>query len=298
MDLVRRHHGHRRRGAVRRVVRTRRRARTRVRGHRHPHVQPADGLREGADGDRVRSTGHGRRRRRHRARPGHPQGARRARIRRRRGRVRRSPQHPRPGQPRWIRRIQPDHVRGAREHRRRAHPLHGRRHRDRARLDPAGARHGPLREGADTRRWPDAQPAGTKSPARDGREDRHRHLHVGWRPERRVRPRLRREAAPRVDTAAPPDRRRLQRLVDVPHPAGGRRDDRSAAAAVHQVGRRRVRTASPRGRVPHGDSPGAAIWHMAWSDKDDAIDWQAYFHLRNRLVVAALHSRVPPAASW
>lgn len=35
--------------------------------------------------------------------------------------------------------------------------------------------------------------------------------------------------------------------------------------------------------------PGAAVWHMAWSDKDDAIDWQAYFHLRNRLVVAALY---------
>jgi galactofuranosylgalactofuranosylrhamnosyl-N-acetylglucosaminyl-diphospho-decaprenol beta-1,5/1,6-galactofuranosyltransferase len=35
--------------------------------------------------------------------------------------------------------------------------------------------------------------------------------------------------------------------------------------------------------------PGAAVWHLAWSDKDDAIDWQAYFHLRNRLVVAALH---------
>jgi galactofuranosylgalactofuranosylrhamnosyl-N-acetylglucosaminyl-diphospho-decaprenol beta-1,5/1,6-galactofuranosyltransferase len=35
--------------------------------------------------------------------------------------------------------------------------------------------------------------------------------------------------------------------------------------------------------------PGTAIWHMAWSDKDDAIDWQAYFHLRNRLVVASLH---------
>jgi galactofuranosylgalactofuranosylrhamnosyl-N-acetylglucosaminyl-diphospho-decaprenol beta-1,5/1,6-galactofuranosyltransferase len=35
--------------------------------------------------------------------------------------------------------------------------------------------------------------------------------------------------------------------------------------------------------------PGAAIWHMAWSDKDDAIDWQAYFHLRNRLIVASLH---------
>ncbi|MBP3088517.1 glycosyltransferase family 2 protein [Corynebacterium sp. sy017] len=35
--------------------------------------------------------------------------------------------------------------------------------------------------------------------------------------------------------------------------------------------------------------PGVAIWHMAWSDKDDAIDWQAYFHLRNRLIVAAMH---------
>src|SRR5690242_1920140 len=35
--------------------------------------------------------------------------------------------------------------------------------------------------------------------------------------------------------------------------------------------------------------PGGAVWHMAWSDKDDAIDWQAYFHLRNRLVVAAMH---------
>ena len=41
--------------------------------------------------------------------------------------------------------------------------------------------------------------------------------------------------------------------------------------------------------------PGIAIWHMAWSDKDDAIDWQAYFHLRNRLVVAALHHDGPHA---
>ena len=39
--------------------------------------------------------------------------------------------------------------------------------------------------------------------------------------------------------------------------------------------------------------PGVAIWHMAWSDKDDAIDWQAYFHLRNRLVVSALHWDAP-----
>ncbi|MGI8816969.1 MAG: glycosyltransferase [Pseudonocardia sp.] len=41
---------------------------------------------------------------------------------------------------------------------------------------------------------------------------------------------------------------------------------------------------------PTATLPGVAIWHMPWSDKDDAVDWQAYFHLRNRLVVAALHS--------
>lgn len=39
---------------------------------------------------------------------------------------------------------------------------------------------------------------------------------------------------------------------------------------------------------PTASWPGIAIWHMAWSDKDDAIDWQAYFHLRNRLIVASL----------
>jgi galactofuranosylgalactofuranosylrhamnosyl-N-acetylglucosaminyl-diphospho-decaprenol beta-1,5/1,6-galactofuranosyltransferase len=36
--------------------------------------------------------------------------------------------------------------------------------------------------------------------------------------------------------------------------------------------------------------PGAAIWHLSWGDKDDASDWQAYFHIRNRLIAAALHS--------
>ncbi|GHD42633.1 glycosyltransferase family 2 protein [Mycetocola manganoxydans] len=37
--------------------------------------------------------------------------------------------------------------------------------------------------------------------------------------------------------------------------------------------------------------PGAALWHVSWIDKDDAIDWQAYFHQRNRFVAALLHSR-------
>ncbi len=40
---------------------------------------------------------------------------------------------------------------------------------------------------------------------------------------------------------------------------------------------------------PTATVPGVGIWHMSFADKDDATDWQAYFHLRNRLVGAALH---------
>jgi galactofuranosylgalactofuranosylrhamnosyl-N-acetylglucosaminyl-diphospho-decaprenol beta-1,5/1,6-galactofuranosyltransferase len=36
--------------------------------------------------------------------------------------------------------------------------------------------------------------------------------------------------------------------------------------------------------------PGSAVWHMPWTDKNDATDWTAYFHVRNRLIMAALHS--------
>lgn len=36
--------------------------------------------------------------------------------------------------------------------------------------------------------------------------------------------------------------------------------------------------------------PGAGVWHMPWTDKNDATDWTAYFHVRNRLILAALHS--------
>ena len=39
--------------------------------------------------------------------------------------------------------------------------------------------------------------------------------------------------------------------------------------------------------------PGAALWHISWVDKDDTIRWQAYFHARNRIVAALLHSQVP-----
>ena len=36
--------------------------------------------------------------------------------------------------------------------------------------------------------------------------------------------------------------------------------------------------------------PGAAVWHVPWSDKNDALDWQSYFHQRNRFIAALLHS--------
>lgn len=36
--------------------------------------------------------------------------------------------------------------------------------------------------------------------------------------------------------------------------------------------------------------PGVALWHVSWVGKDDSIDWQAYFHARNRIVSALLHS--------
>ncbi|WP_244929540.1 glycosyltransferase [Nocardioides sp. W7] len=39
--------------------------------------------------------------------------------------------------------------------------------------------------------------------------------------------------------------------------------------------------------------PGAAVWHVPWVDKNDALDWQAYFHVRNRFVAALLHSTYP-----
>ncbi len=39
--------------------------------------------------------------------------------------------------------------------------------------------------------------------------------------------------------------------------------------------------------------PGAAVWHVPWTDKNDALDWQAYFHQRNRFIAALLHSPYP-----
>jgi galactofuranosylgalactofuranosylrhamnosyl-N-acetylglucosaminyl-diphospho-decaprenol beta-1,5/1,6-galactofuranosyltransferase len=39
--------------------------------------------------------------------------------------------------------------------------------------------------------------------------------------------------------------------------------------------------------------PGVACWQAPWTDKNDALDWNAYYHLRNRLVAALMHSKEP-----
>jgi galactofuranosylgalactofuranosylrhamnosyl-N-acetylglucosaminyl-diphospho-decaprenol beta-1,5/1,6-galactofuranosyltransferase len=42
--------------------------------------------------------------------------------------------------------------------------------------------------------------------------------------------------------------------------------------------------------VPTVSLPGAAVWHMPWTEKDDRLDWQAYYHQRNRWMVGLLYS--------
>jgi galactofuranosylgalactofuranosylrhamnosyl-N-acetylglucosaminyl-diphospho-decaprenol beta-1,5/1,6-galactofuranosyltransferase len=42
--------------------------------------------------------------------------------------------------------------------------------------------------------------------------------------------------------------------------------------------------------IPTVSLPGVGCWQVPWDDKDDSRDWQAYYHIRNRLVSALLHS--------
>jgi galactofuranosylgalactofuranosylrhamnosyl-N-acetylglucosaminyl-diphospho-decaprenol beta-1,5/1,6-galactofuranosyltransferase len=39
--------------------------------------------------------------------------------------------------------------------------------------------------------------------------------------------------------------------------------------------------------------PGVGVWHMPFTQKDDRLDWQAYFHQRNRWISALLYSPYP-----
>lgn len=41
--------------------------------------------------------------------------------------------------------------------------------------------------------------------------------------------------------------------------------------------------------VPTVSLPSAAVWHVAFRSKDDSVEWQTFFHARNRVVVAMLH---------
>jgi galactofuranosylgalactofuranosylrhamnosyl-N-acetylglucosaminyl-diphospho-decaprenol beta-1,5/1,6-galactofuranosyltransferase len=45
--------------------------------------------------------------------------------------------------------------------------------------------------------------------------------------------------------------------------------------------------------IPTVTFPGSAVWHVPWTDKNDALDWQSYFHVRNRFIAALLHSQYP-----
>lgn len=42
--------------------------------------------------------------------------------------------------------------------------------------------------------------------------------------------------------------------------------------------------------IPTVSLPGAAVWHMPWTEKNDRLDWQAYYHQRNRWLVGLLYS--------
>ena len=42
--------------------------------------------------------------------------------------------------------------------------------------------------------------------------------------------------------------------------------------------------------IPTVTLPGSAVWHEPWTDKNDTRDWTVYFHIRNRLIMGALHS--------
>jgi galactofuranosylgalactofuranosylrhamnosyl-N-acetylglucosaminyl-diphospho-decaprenol beta-1,5/1,6-galactofuranosyltransferase len=41
---------------------------------------------------------------------------------------------------------------------------------------------------------------------------------------------------------------------------------------------------------PTVSMPGVAAWHIPWLSKNDALDWQTYYHVRNRIICALLHS--------
>lgn len=71
------------------------------------------------------------------------------------------------------------------------------------------------------------------------------------------------------------------RAVGLPLPAFIKWDDAEYCLRAGRAG------------FPTVSLPGVALWHVSWVGKDDSIDWQAYFHARNRIVAALVHSGAP-----
>lgn len=69
--------------------------------------------------------------------------------------------------------------------------------------------------------------------------------------------------------------------VGLPLPAFIKWDDAEYSLRAREAG------------FPTVSVPGVALWHVSWVGKDDQIDWQAYFHARNRIVAGLLHSTRP-----
>ena len=106
-------------------------------------------------------------------------------------------------------------------------------------------------------------------------------------------PRLqRRQSAPDADAPHAPGRR-LQRLVDVPDPGSSIREIGLPLPAFIKWDDAEFCLRAREAGFPTVSMPGVALWHVSWVGKDDSIDWQAYFHARNRIVAGLLHSTAP-----
>ena len=214
---------------------------------------------------------------------------------RRRRPARRPAAHHRAGQPRRLRRLRPRPARDRPQGHRDVRDDAGRRRRLRARgHHPRGHLRRPCPP-AHHRRRPHVQPlleapgctasARSSSPTASGGGAAST-CYSDWdfaRPQ------------PALDPLAAQARRRgLQRLVHVPDPARRCCDEIGLSLPLFikwddsEYGLR-----AKEAGYPTVTFPGAAVWHVPWTDKNDALDWQAYFHQRNRFIAALLHSPYP-----
>ena len=154
----------------------------------------------------------------------------------------------------------------------------------------------------DARRRPDVQPLRPLGDARLRRDDRRSTAGSGARRRTPCHGHDFAQQVAAVDrVAAPPHRRRLQRLVDVPDPDPGHQARSASRCRCSSSGTTPSSACGPaRPGYPTVTLPGVAVWHVPWTEKDDTLDWQAYFHERNRLVsgaaALALRARRPAGA--